>query len=224
MTLPHNAAPHDAPPSWYREVFVDRRPLGESAMGRFSVQNCPSLSMASYLRSVGAVWYTPLDLRFTAQPQASIVLSIIARLRTAHSNMSVGGQAAMITAVAFGLGVGIGLKWGPFSSRHGSPTNAPLAHHAGGDAGQPVTASSERMAPTPPDAPDTVDAGPDAAPPEATVTVRDPSPPAIDGGIATQTQPSKPIAPGKGTRTVRDGSKRKVEPSPPPIDPFGSPE
>jgi hypothetical protein len=74
----------------------------------------------------------------------------------------------MVAAVAFVIGIGIGLKWGPFASRGGRVVETPVAHHAE----RPAKASSE-MTPTPPDAPDTpsdppeeIDAGRGTAPPE----------------------------------------------------------
>src|SRR5678815_2871067 len=123
--------------------------------------------------------------------------------------MAIGRQAAMIAAVAFGIGIGIGLMWGPFSSRHGTPTNDPVAHRAADDAGRPAMASNETMTPPPPDAPDAPDAAPEATPPEATVIVRDPDPPVIDGGGGKQPQSPHPVEPSKRKRNVRDGSKHK---------------
>lgn len=77
----------------------------------------------------------------------------------------------MVAAVAFVIGIGIGLKWGPFASRGGKAIETPVAHHA--DAERPAVASSEMVTPAPPDAPDTpsdppeeIDAGPGTTPPE----------------------------------------------------------
>jgi hypothetical protein len=145
--------------------------------------------------------------------------------------MALGRQAAIVGAVAFGIGIGIGLRWGPFSSRRGRAIKAPVARHAGADADRPAMASRATMTPMPPDAPamppdapDRIDAGPDATPPEATLTVRDPDPLVIDGGVEKQTQRTQPIVPDKRKRNVPDGSKHKVAPSPPPIDPYDSPD
>jgi hypothetical protein len=75
----------------------------------------------------------------------------------------------MVAAVAFVIGIGIGLTWGPFASRRGGPIETPVAHRAGDDAGHSAMASSEPMTPIPPDAsdaPDAINAGSDAIPPE----------------------------------------------------------
>jgi hypothetical protein len=138
--------------------------------------------------------------------------------------MSVGRQGAIIAAVAFGIGISIGFTRGHSSSRHGRPTSDPVAHRAGVDAGRAAMASRETIAPAPPDAPEAIEAAPDAAPPEAALIVRDPSPPVIDGGVGKPTQPTQPIEPSKRKRNVQGGSKHKVEPSTPPVDPFGSPD
>lgn len=94
-------------------------------------------------------------------------------------NMLVGGrQAAMVAAVAFVIGIGLGLVWGPFASHRGGPIETPVAHRAEVDAGRPAMASSETMPPIPPDAPDAPKAGPDATPPEQQTP---PPPPAHTG-------------------------------------------
>lgn len=135
----------------------------------------------------------------------------------------------MVAAVAFVIGIGIGLRWGPFSSRHGGAIRtAPIAHHVGVDAVQSAMASNEMMTPTPPDAPamptdapDTIDAELDAAPRNAILLVPDPGPLMLDAGVGKQTQPN---VPSKRRPHVQDGSRHKVVPSPSPVDPFGSPD
>ena len=93
---------------------------------------------------------------------------------TTYSNMVLGGQAAMVAVVAFGIGVGIGLEWGPFSSRRSPPTPYSAAPPGGVDADWPAMAWSKTVAPTPPNAPGASAAAPDAALPEATPMVRNP--------------------------------------------------
>jgi hypothetical protein len=131
--------------------------------------------------------------------------------------MPVGGQAAIVAAVAFVIGIGIGLMWGPFSSRDGEPIPTPVARPVAGDAGRPATASSTMIPPTPPDA--------SGVPPEPHQ--------AIDAGLDTtqrddQPPPTQPVDPGQRKRSnQRDGSKHKVAPILTPdrfIQPIGSPD
>ena len=108
----------------------------------------------------------------------------------------------MVAAVAFVIGIGIGLVWGPFGSHRSGPIETPVAHRAGVDAGSPAMASSETMTPSPPDAPNALDAldapdaikaGPDATPPEQ------------------QPPPTHPVHTGKRKRNPRTTPKEPVD-------------
>lgn len=80
----------------------------------------------------------------------------------------------MVAVVAFVIGVGIGLEWGPFSSGRNRPTPYSVTRPGDVDADWPTIAWSKTVAPTPPNAPGASAAAPDAALPEATPMVRNP--------------------------------------------------